>query len=336
MSTPWQHAQSISLSRRLRHSRSGRRVKIITLVTLAIVTALLLLLATAVKSDVAISVNIAPPALPVYEQPPLPAPGYLWTPGYWSYGPEGYFWVPGTWIWPPAPGLVWTPGYWSWADGAYVWNPGYWAPVVGFYGGIAYGYGYPGHGYYGGEWRHGQFFYNSAVNNVQNVQNVYTRTVVNNVTVNNVSYNGGPGGVSARPTPQEAAAAHQPHQGPTAVQSQHVAGARAQHGLLASVNHGKPPIAATARPNSFSGAGAPSAATARTADAPTPSARSAPQAPPQHPTRLAQAPAGPRPAPPQERPAPQQRPAPAPQAQPHERPSEPPRRAEENPRSPQP
>ena len=43
-----------------------------------------------------ISITIAPPELPVYEQPPLPAPGYIWTPGYWAYGPDGYYWVPGT------------------------------------------------------------------------------------------------------------------------------------------------------------------------------------------------------------------------------------------------
>ena len=32
-----------------------------------------------------LSITIAPPALPVYVQPPIPAPGYIWTPGYWAY-----------------------------------------------------------------------------------------------------------------------------------------------------------------------------------------------------------------------------------------------------------
>ncbi len=59
---------------------------------------------------VGISVNVAPPVLPVYEQPPLPAPGYLWTPGYWAYGGAGYYWVPGVWVQPPRVGLMWTPG----------------------------------------------------------------------------------------------------------------------------------------------------------------------------------------------------------------------------------
>jgi hypothetical protein len=40
---------------------------------------------------VGLSITIAPPALPVYVQPPIPAPGYLWTPGYWAYGAAGYY-----------------------------------------------------------------------------------------------------------------------------------------------------------------------------------------------------------------------------------------------------
>ena len=46
------------------------------------------------SAGVFVSINIAPPALPVYVQPPCPVDGYLWTPGYWAYGDEGYFWVP--------------------------------------------------------------------------------------------------------------------------------------------------------------------------------------------------------------------------------------------------
>jgi len=34
---------------------------------------------------VSVSVNLAPPELPVYEQPPIPEDGYLWTPGYWYW-----------------------------------------------------------------------------------------------------------------------------------------------------------------------------------------------------------------------------------------------------------
>ena len=27
-------------------------------------------------------------ALPVYEQPVIPGPGYIWTPGYWAWSPD--------------------------------------------------------------------------------------------------------------------------------------------------------------------------------------------------------------------------------------------------------
>src|SRR5271154_5884935 len=48
-----------------------------------------------------ISITIAPPPLPVYEQPSCPGDGFLWVPGYWAYGDDGYFWVPGVWFEPP-------------------------------------------------------------------------------------------------------------------------------------------------------------------------------------------------------------------------------------------
>jgi WXXGXW repeat (2 copies) len=208
---------------------------------------------TPAVAQIDLTVMVAPPPLPVYEQPPIPGPGYLWLPGYWSYGPYGYFWVPGTWMEPPAVGLLWTPGFWGWSSGFYVWNPGYWAPQIGFYGGVNYGFGYPGRGYYGGEWRDNRFWYNREVNNVTNVNitNVYSRTVVNNVTVNRVSYVGGPGGLAAQPTAEEQRVAHEHRIPPTAVQVQHRETAATRPELVASVNHGKPGIAATSRPGAF-------------------------------------------------------------------------------------
>jgi hypothetical protein len=206
---------------------------------------------------VGLSVNIAPPAIPLYVQPPLPAPGYLWVPGYWAWGPAGYYWVPGTWVEPPAVGLLWTPGYWGWANGAYLWHAGYWGPHIGFYGGVNYGFGYGGVGFAGGYWRGGAFFYNRAVANVASVHvtNVYYRTVINNVSVTRVSYNGGPGGVAARPTRMELAAAHERHIASTPLQRQHIQFAARDHALLASANGGRPPVAATMRPGQFSGRG---------------------------------------------------------------------------------
>ncbi len=203
-----------------------------------------------------ISVGIAPPPLPVYAQPAIPAPGYLWTPGYWAWGPAGYYWVPGTWVQPPQVGVLWTPGYWGWGGGAYIFHAGYWGPHIGFYGGVNYGFGYGGVGYEGGYWNHGVFAYNRSVNNISNVHitNVYNRTVVNNVTVNRTSYNGGTGGVRAEPTAQEQAAARENHIQPTSAQVQHVDQARTNPELRASENGGKPSIAATARPNDFKSA----------------------------------------------------------------------------------
>src|SRR5450631_3510235 len=77
-------------------------------------------------AQVSISVELAPPPLPVYEQPVLGDDGAIWAPGYWDYGQDGYFWVPGTWVQPPEVGLLWTPGYWGWDDRGYTWNAGYW------------------------------------------------------------------------------------------------------------------------------------------------------------------------------------------------------------------
>jgi len=205
---------------------------------------------------IGISVRVGPPALPVYAQPICPGPGYLWTPGYWGWNDDGgYYWVPGTWVLAPV-GMLWTPGYWGWGGGYYAWHAGYWGPHIGFYGGINYGYGYGGVGFAGGEWRGGAFYYNRSVTNVSvtNVTNVYNRTVVvNNTTVNNVSYNGGTGGVMARPTTQEEAYSREPHTAPLAVQAQHQQMAGQNRQNFASVNQGRPAIAATARPADFSG-----------------------------------------------------------------------------------
>src|SRR6201995_4754949 len=151
--------------------------------------------------SVGISVRVAPPAIPVYEQPPCPVDGYLWVPGYWAWDDgDGYYWVPGYWSAPPQVGFLWTPGYWGWGGGVYAWHGGYWGPHVGFYGGVNYGFGYGGVGFEGGYWRGGAFFYNHSCANFGGVHvtNVYNHTVINNY--NHVSFNGGSGGLHARPT----------------------------------------------------------------------------------------------------------------------------------------
>src|SRR5271155_5674268 len=211
----------------------------------------MLFLSSASFAQIGVAITIAPPALPVYEQPVCPGDGYIWTPGYWAWGDDGYFWVPGTWVEAPQVGFFWTPGYWGWGGSSFVFYDGYWGPHVGFYGGISYGFGYFGHGYEGGRWDNGHFFYNRSVTNVNVtvVHNVYNTTVVNNNTaVNRVSYNGGNGGVSVRPTAAEVAVTHEQHTPPVAAQTQQVQAARINPALRASANHGRPPVAATLQP----------------------------------------------------------------------------------------
>jgi hypothetical protein len=203
-----------------------------------------LLLATlplAANAGVFVSVSIGPPVLPVYVPPPMPAAGYIWTPGYWAWSGAEYYWVPGTWVLAPAPGLLWTPGYWGWAGGAYLWHAGYWGPHVGFYGGINYGFGYGGVGYHGGYWRGGEF--------------VVNRTVINEAPVSRVSFNGGAGGVVAHATPAELRAAQEHHVGMSEAQQQHQLMASRDKTMFASYNHGSPSVAATQKPGVFYGHG---------------------------------------------------------------------------------
>ena len=192
---------------------------------------------------VGISVGIAPPAIPIYTQPYCPAPGYIWTPGYWAYADFGYYWVPGVWVLPPSIGLLWTPGYWGYNGGRYAFNQGYWGPTVGFYGGINYGYGYGGRGYYGGQWAGNTFRYNTAVTRVNTtvIHNTYVNreVVSSNTTGSRASFNG-PGGVKAKPTQREQAAATTKRIPPTATQRSRVEAAEKDPALHAANNKGKP------------------------------------------------------------------------------------------------
>ena len=222
------------------------RIHAIRSLLLALAT---LFLSTASFAEVGVSVRIAPPELPVYEQPLCPGDGYMWAPGYWGWD-DDYYWVPGTWVMPPGVGYLWTPGYWGWGDDGYFFNDGYWGMSVGFYGGIDYGFGYFGNGYEGGRWNNGRFFYNTAYNRVdaQNFHNVYN-TRVNEGAASRVSYNGGKGGINAHATAQEEAAARGSHLGPVAAQTQHAWAARNNPQQRFSANHGTAGVAATSRPN---------------------------------------------------------------------------------------
>ena len=180
------------------------------------------------QAGVVLTASVAPPALPVYVQPPIPGPGYLWIPGYWAYDGTEWYWVPGYWSMPAAADLYWTPGYWTWndADNDYVFNAGYWGPVVGFYGGIDYGYGYTGQGYHGGYWRDHRFFYNRAVNNLDgaNIAQVFNQPVP--AQPGGVAFNGGRGGTTDQGDAATACCgARAPHSGDSGPDPAHSDGA---------------------------------------------------------------------------------------------------------------
>ena len=219
-------------------------------ILLLVLVACALPAASRAQVSVGVSIRVGPPAIPVYEQPPCPVEGYLWTPGYWAYADEGYYWVPGVWVSPPRVGVLWTPGYWGWNEGVYVFHAGYWGPHIGFYGGVNYGFGYGGVGFVGGEWRGGRFA-NTAVVNVNRavIHNTYVNktVIVNNNT--RTSFNGGPGGIGARPSRGEMSASRERHIQPTTMQVSHQHLAGTNRANFASENHGRPTTAAMSRVN---------------------------------------------------------------------------------------
>ncbi len=226
--------------------------------------------ACAPEGGYVIQADEAPPPLPEYDQPPIPAPGYYWTPGYWAWNNYDYYWVPGSWVEPPQPGLLWTPGYWAFVGGAYAFRPGYWGPRVGFYGGIDYGFGYGGDGYQGGRWDNGRFFYNTSVNNVggARIANVYHQPIVANPTANRASFNGGPGGMVAKPTSEQVLVEKEPHVRATKLQVNQARDAGMRSEQFVTTNRGKPAVAATERPGQFKGKGVvPARAAGKAAEA---------------------------------------------------------------------
>ncbi len=213
--------------------------------------------ASQAHAGVFISVGFAPPILPVYVQPVCPEPGYMWTPGYWGYGPDGYYWVPGAWVPAPYDGALWTPPYWGYEGALFVFHPGYWGRHVGYYGGVNYGFGYMGIGFVGGAWRGHEFAYNRAVMRVGEGprwgrDRVYEdRTIVERNTVvrdSRVSYSGGPHGINHPPNTEERGYMREQHVGATSAQQAHVQAARSDHSSYFNANHGQPQHAAVERP----------------------------------------------------------------------------------------
>jgi hypothetical protein len=149
-------------------------------------------------------------------------------------------------VWVPAPyeGALWTPGYWNFYGGHYLWHQGYWGRHVGFYGGVDYGFGYGGTGYYGGYWNGSHFYYNTAVSRVNGNANHYVyshaapRPAYGGYT--RTAYAGGPHGVPARPQPAEIAAMHEHHTPALASQVQFRQQAQQNHAQAFNTNHGRP------------------------------------------------------------------------------------------------
>jgi hypothetical protein len=230
-------------------------MRLTSVVRCAMLPMLFLAASAAAVAQIRVAVNLAPPELPIYEQPLCPGDGYIWTPGYWAWA-DDYYWVPGTWVMPPEIGFLWTPPYWGWGGDGFLFYDGYWGTSIGFYGGINYGYGYWGHGYDGGRWDHGHFYYNTTMNNVngRDFHNVYSERV-NESGGSRVSFSGGKGGIDARPSAEEQAAGRERHIAPVAAQTQHMESARNDPQQRFSANHGEPPSAGNSRPgNSREGA----------------------------------------------------------------------------------
>ena len=138
------------------------------------------------------------------QQPPLPAPGYYWTPGYWAWNNYDYYWVPGVWVEPPHPGLLWTPGSAGLRQRRLPLPPRLLGRADRVLRRIHYGFGYNGIGYEGGRWQGDRFFYNSTVNNISSVHiaNIYREPETVPPGVGRASFNGGQGGVQLKPTPE--------------------------------------------------------------------------------------------------------------------------------------
>src|ERR1035437_4135474 len=221
-----------------------------------LLTLLLALIPVSIHAQVVISVGVAPPEMPSYEQPYCPDPNMMWMPGYWAYDQDqdDYYWVPGSWVSAPYDGALWTPPYWGWYSGQYRFHSGYWGRHVGYYGGVDYGYGYGGIGYSGGEWQGNDFRYNTAITRAdQNrIHSTYRdRTIVQRNTIannNRVAYSGGPGGIQHTANAQEQVAARDKHTAPTSFQTQHATASRSDKTSFAKANGGHPQNVVAAKP----------------------------------------------------------------------------------------
>lgn len=70
-------------------------------------------------------IAVPPPPPPVVENP-IPRPGFVWAPGYWSWQGGSHVWVEGHWI-PAREGEHWVADHWIAHEGRWRFEPGHWA-----------------------------------------------------------------------------------------------------------------------------------------------------------------------------------------------------------------
>jgi len=162
-------------------------------------------------AGVFISVAFAPPVLPVYEQPPCPEPGWMWSPGYWAYH-VGYY------------GGV---------------NYGFGYMGIGFVGGMWRGHDFV---YNTAIMRVDQ----GRIHNTYIDRNIVERnTIVND---RHVSFSGGRDGIHHDPMPEERLAERDQHVAVSSYQAQHESAARSDRNSYFKNNNGRPSSLAVARP----------------------------------------------------------------------------------------
>ncbi len=100
--------------------------------------------------------------------------------------------------------MLWTPGYWGWQDGAYVWNAAIGDRISDFMAASITSSAMAASATRAATGITACFAYNQTVNNFGGVRitNVYSKTVIVNVNAPRTSFNGGAGGITARPSPR--------------------------------------------------------------------------------------------------------------------------------------
>lgn len=74
-----------------------------------------------------VEVATAPPPPQVEVQGAPPAPGNVWTPGYWHWNGHRHVWIRGHWAAPPQVGMTWEPAKWENRGGRWYFRDGRWA-----------------------------------------------------------------------------------------------------------------------------------------------------------------------------------------------------------------